>query len=476
MLNYDNVKQRRFENVEQQNLRFGTVKFNVNVRSERRNPTFENGKPRWFVNVEQQNLSITPRTTKALIALPPRLIYLREALGMLWSVLEAPHDTLLYADNQGVLPDVPEDLEPKYWVQHGQDTLKRLLETDVVDAPAKNVIVFVGDGMGVSTVSASRIYGGQLKGNRGEESSLSFERFPFTALVKTYAVDKQVTDSAASATALFCGAKTKYTMLGVSAMANISECDSLAGHEMDSFIKRAQDKGMSTGLVTTTRVTHATPAALYTHSVHRDWENDARVPKDAVHKCKDIARQLIEDVPGKNLNGGTCVTSVLGGTSGTPSPTRAFTRTAGRGMSVLSDAFSGRTLDSRARCALTRVEDHLTKGTAVGYVEEIQDSAAIAVISEDASPTQNKTITPQSSTSTHPSQPHNDDNFVTFSPSSAGLCAYVVLWMAFYYIVEPIPLPVTSLMPLVLFPLLGVLTTTETTNVYFNDFLQIKAS
>ncbi|KAM7302289.1 arylsulfatase B [Ixodes scapularis] len=61
---------------------------------------------------------------------------------------------------------------------------------------------------------------------------------------------------------------------------------------------------------------------------------------------------------------------------------------------------------------------HLTKGTAVGYVEEIQDSAAIAVISEDASPTQHKTITPQSSTSTHPSQPHNDDNFVTFSPSS----------------------------------------------------------
>ncbi|XP_042144123.1 alkaline phosphatase, tissue-nonspecific isozyme-like, partial [Ixodes scapularis] len=200
------------------------------------------------------------------------------------------------------VPEVPEDLEPKYWVQHGQDTLKRLLETDVVDAPAKNVIVFVGDGMGISTVTASRIYGGQLKGHRGEESSLSFERFPFTALVKTYAVDKQVTDSAASATALFCGAKTKFTMLGVSAMANISECDSLAGHEMDSFIKRAQDKGMSTGLVTTTRVTHATPAALYTHSVHRDWENDARVPKDAVHKCKDIARQLIEDVPGKNLN------------------------------------------------------------------------------------------------------------------------------------------------------------------------------
>ncbi|CAN7984808.1 unnamed protein product, partial [Ixodes hexagonus] len=198
--------------------------------------------------------------------------------------------------------DVPEDLDPNYWVQLGQETLNRLLETDVVNAPAKNVIIFVGDGMGISTVTASRIYGGQLQGRRGEGSSLAFEYFPFTALVKTYSVDKQVTDSAASATALFCGSKTKFTMLGVSALANLSECDSLAGHEIDSFIKRAQDKGEATGLVTTTRVTHATPAALYTHSVHRDWENDVRVPKDAAHKCKDIARQLIEDAPGKNLN------------------------------------------------------------------------------------------------------------------------------------------------------------------------------
>ncbi|KAM7307296.1 putative acyl-CoA synthetase [Ixodes scapularis] len=61
---------------------------------------------------------------------------------------------------------------------------------------------------------------------------------------------------------------------------------------------------------------------------------------------------------------------------------------------------------------------HLTKGTAVGYVEEIQDSAAIAVISEDASPTQNKTITSSELDIDPPSQPHNDDNFVTFSPSS----------------------------------------------------------
>lgn len=227
--------------------------------------------------------------------------------------------------------EVPEDLDPNYWVQQGQGTLNRLLETDVVNAPAKNVIIFVGDGMGVSTVTASRIYGGQLQGRRGEGSSLSFEHFPFTALVKTYSVDKQVTDSAASATALFCGSKTKFAMLGVSALANLSECDSMGAHKIDSFIKRAQDKGKATGLVTTTRVTHATPAALYTHSVHRDWENDARVPKDAVHKCKDIARQLIEDVPGKNLN------VILGGGLGHFKDKQTGGGKRGDGMNLIED-------------------------------------------------------------------------------------------------------------------------------------------
>lgn len=57
---------------------------------------------------------------------------------------------------------------------------------------AKNVIVFIGDGMGMSTITAARIYKGQLAGKFGEENQLAFEQFPNVGLSKTYNVDKQV--------------------------------------------------------------------------------------------------------------------------------------------------------------------------------------------------------------------------------------------------------------------------------------------
>ena len=53
--------------------------------------------------------------------------------------------------------------------------------------------------------------------------------------------------------------------------------------------------------MTTTRVTHATPAGLYAHAANRDWECDSQVPLENRHQCKDIARQLIEDEPGRNI-------------------------------------------------------------------------------------------------------------------------------------------------------------------------------
>ena len=60
--------------------------------------------------------------------------------------------------------------------------------------------------------------------------------------------------------------------------------------------------GKSTGLVTTTRVTHATPAALYAHASSRYWEDDGKVPPAARPSCKDIALQLLEDEPGRKIN------------------------------------------------------------------------------------------------------------------------------------------------------------------------------
>lgn len=55
------------------------------------------------------------------------------------------------------------------------------------------------------------------------------------------------------------------------------------------------------GIVTTTRITHATPAATYAHSTYRYWECDEELPLDVVGNAKDIARQLVEDAPGNNF-------------------------------------------------------------------------------------------------------------------------------------------------------------------------------
>ncbi len=70
---------------------------------------------------------------------------------------------------------------------------------------AKNVILFIGDGMGVATVTAARIFDGQSRGLPGEEHLLPFERFPNVALVKTYNSNQQVPDSAGTATAMLTG-------------------------------------------------------------------------------------------------------------------------------------------------------------------------------------------------------------------------------------------------------------------------------
>lgn len=76
-----------------------------------------------------------------------------------------------------------------------------------------------------------------------------------------------------------------------------SDCPSSFSNEIDSILKWAHKAGKSTGIVTTTRITHATPAAAYAHSVHRDWEAFDGIKftnKSFSQGCKDIAAQLIE--------------------------------------------------------------------------------------------------------------------------------------------------------------------------------------
>ena len=160
--------------------------------------------------------------------------------------------------------------------------------------PARNVILFVGDGMGVSTVTAARIFDGQRRGESGEENVLSFEKFPHLALVKTYNVDAQVPDSAGTMTALVTGHRARAGVLSVAPAAARGDCAAARRHVLVTLLEEAEQRGLKTGIVSTARITHATPAAAYAHAADRNWEFDAAVPEEHRAECPDIARQFVE--------------------------------------------------------------------------------------------------------------------------------------------------------------------------------------
>ncbi|XP_017039352.1 alkaline phosphatase 4 [Drosophila ficusphila] len=198
----------------------------------------------------------------------------------------------------------PEDAE--FWHKVGLSQLKKTIKQaervkeHSYRKKARNIIIFIGDGMGISTISAGRIYKGQyLKHGYGEEESLVFDDFPNTGMAKTYNVDKQVPDSAGTATAIFSGSKTHYGAIGMDATR--SKTNGQQGR-VESIMEWAQKAGKRTGIVTTTRITHATPAATYAHIYDRDWECDTEVPSESVGKHVDIARQLVENAPGNRFN------------------------------------------------------------------------------------------------------------------------------------------------------------------------------
>ncbi len=160
--------------------------------------------------------------------------------------------------------------------------------------PARNVIVFIGDGMGVSTVTAARIFDGQSRGETGEENLLSFERFPRTAMVKTYNSNQQVPDSAGTATAIHTGTKTRAGVINVGPDARRSACAEAVRERLTPFGERVRAAGKALGIVTTTRITHATPATIYGSTPERDYESDRWIsPEDADAGCVDMAAQLL---------------------------------------------------------------------------------------------------------------------------------------------------------------------------------------
>lgn len=191
-------------------------------------------------------------------------------------------------------PSLPAPVDDP-WFAAGRAEVRALATSRTTGPRARNAILFVGDGMGLSTVTAARILEGQRRGGSGEENALSFEALPHVALVRTYNTNQQVPDSAGTMTAMMSGVKTKAGVLGVSDRVVPGDHTSVAASRVPTLLEQAEVRGLSTGVVTTATVTHATPAACYAHSPYRHWENDTELSEAARQAgFRDLARQLVE--------------------------------------------------------------------------------------------------------------------------------------------------------------------------------------
>ena len=118
------------------------------------------------------------------------------------------------------------------------------LPSEVLPEPAaKNVILFIGDGMGVATVTAARIFDGQSRGLSGEEHVLPFETFPNVALVKTYNTNQQVPDSAGTITAMLTGTKTRAGLINVGPDALRRSCKGQLANPLTPITTTLRDEG-----------------------------------------------------------------------------------------------------------------------------------------------------------------------------------------------------------------------------------------
>ena len=172
----------------------------------------------------------------------------------------------------------------------------------------KNIIIFIGDGMGVSTLTAGRIFVGQEKGKLGEEHELSWDKFDHLALIKTYNTNAQVPDSAGTATAILSGYKTNIGAINVRPNESVRKMvlnSCILKNEPPTITQRAQKAGMAVGIISTARITHATPAAMYGRAVDRGWEADTDVDERAAKaRCKGLAHQLLKSPVDIMLGGG----------------------------------------------------------------------------------------------------------------------------------------------------------------------------
>lgn len=179
------------------------------------------------------------------------------------------------------------------WFTAGQATIEQRLALQPNTNRARNIILLNADGNGVATNYAVRLFAGQQAGGLGDDYVLPQETFPYMALVKTYTTNGQTPDSAPTASAMMTGVKSKNTMINVSEEVSVGDCANLPGNELTTLAQIADGMGKSVGIVSTARITHATPAAVYAVTANRNWEDDAELPDDCTTQL-DIAAQLYE--------------------------------------------------------------------------------------------------------------------------------------------------------------------------------------
>ncbi|MDC1106511.1 alkaline phosphatase [Prolixibacteraceae bacterium] len=131
----------------------------------------------------------------------------------------------------------------------------------------KKIILFIGDGMGTAQVEAARMYQGK---------TLSFDHMTYKGYVSTHSHNKKITDSAASATAMATGRKTNYQTLGMDEKLK----------PLTTVLEYHQSTGKSTGLISTTYISHATPASFASHQPKRDRYTE--IAQDILHTKPNV--------------------------------------------------------------------------------------------------------------------------------------------------------------------------------------------
>jgi len=145
----------------------------------------------------------------------------------------------------------------------------------------KYVFYFIGDGMGVNIINYTQYYKAAVNGNHGTEL-LNFAKFPVCGIATTWCADREVTDSAASGTALSSGSKTNYRSLG-------NDPD---GKPLKNVAEVAKEKGRKVAIISTVGVNHATPGAFYAHQ-------DSRNNYDAI--AKDLIKANFDFYAGSEI-------------------------------------------------------------------------------------------------------------------------------------------------------------------------------